>query len=404
LLSTSGVVPACRTLDCVSIFAANSSDASDVLAAAGAFDVKDAYSRSAGPGDGAAPWLGSAGPGLGGPFRFGVPPEEQLEFFGDDEAKKLYSAAIERVTRLGGEKVEIDFQVFRQAADLLYSGPWVAERTAALGEFLNTNAADMDPTVYKIISGGTKHGAVDCFKAQYKLEDLRRRATAEWARMDVLVLPTTGTTYTIEEVQKNPIQLNTNLGYYTNFVNLLDMAAVAVPAGFRPNKLPFGITIMGPAFSDEALLALAQRFYGTPGKTFATATGCVAVAVVGAHLSGEPLNWQLTQRAGRLAKATRTSAEYRLYALPGTVPPKPGMIRESGFAGPGIEVEVWNVPEDKFGGFVAGVPNPLSIGDVQLEDKSWVKCFLCEPAALAGAREITSFGGWRGYLAEGRSN
>ena len=286
---------------------------------------------------------------------------------------------------------------------LLYSGPWVSERTAALGEFLHTDGSEMDPTVHKIIFGGLKHSAVDSFKAQYKLEELRRAASAEWARMDVLVLPTTGTTYTIAEVEKEPIRLNTNLGYYTNFVNLLDLAAVAVPAGFRPNKLPFGITLMGPAFSDEALLALAQSFEGSAEKPKAT-NGCVAVAVVGAHLSGQPLNWQLTQRAGRLAKSTRTSAEYRLYALQGTVPPKPGMVREIGFEGPGIEVEVWNVPEDQFGGFVAAVPNPLSIGDVQLEDKAWVKCFLCESAALAGAREITSFGGWRGYLAEGRSN
>ncbi len=396
LLSTNGIVPACRTLDCVSIFAANCEDARDALAIARGFDQQDPYSRTAGPGDGAAPWLG-------GKFRFGVPPEDQLEFFGDQEAKALYFAAIDRLSQMGGDKVEIEFSVFRQAADLLYSGPWVSERTAALGEFLHTDGSEMDPTVHKIIFGGLKHSAVDSFKAQYKLEELRRAASAEWARMDVLVLPTTGTTYTIAEVEKEPIRLNTNLGYYTNFVNLLDLAAVAVPAGFRPNKLPFGITLMGPAFSDEALLALAQSFEGSAEKPKAT-NGCVAVAVVGAHLSGQPLNWQLTQRAGRLAKSTRTSAEYRLYALPGTVPPKPGMVREIGFEGPGIEVEVWNVPEDQFGGFVAAVPNPLSIGDVQLEDKSWVKCFLCESAALAGAREITSFGGWRGYLAEGRSN
>jgi len=397
LLSTSGVVPACRTLDCVSIFAANCEDARDALAVARGFDSKDSYSRAAAPGDGAAPWLG-------GPFRFGVPAADQLEFFGDSDAKALYYAAVDRLTGLGGEPVEIDFSVFRRAADLLYSGPWVSERTAALGEFLTAHGSEMDPTVYKIISGGTSHSAVACFKAQYQLEELRRAASAEWARMDVLLLPTAGTTYTIEQVQQDPIKLNTNLGYYTNFVNLLDLAAVAVPAGFRPNGLPFGVTLMGPAFSDEALLSLSQCFQGNGGKAIANVSGCVPVAVVGAHLSGQPLNWQLTQRAGRLARSTRTSAEYRLFALPGTVPPKPGMVREAGFAGPGIEVEVWNVPEDQFGSFVAGVPHPLSIGDVQLEDKSWVKCFLCESAALAGAREITAFGGWRGYLAEGRSN
>lgn len=395
LISTSGVFPACRTLDCVSIFAHSCEDASKVLACASGLDPSDPYSREPRPGDGAAPWSG-------GPFRFGVPPESQLEFFGDTEAAHLYWKAVERMVSIGGLKVEINFSVFRAAADLLYSGPWVAERAAALGAFLEDHGPDMDPTVYKIISGAKRYNAVDGFLAQYRLEELRRAAQSEWQKMDVLVLPTTGTIFTHDQVKAEPVQRNTDLGYYTNFVNLLDLAAIAVPAGFRPNGLPFGVTVMGPAFSDQALAKLAAGFRGEEARKSSNPPGCVEIAVVGAHLSGQPLNYQLTQRGARLQRAFRTGSQYRLYALPGTNPPKPGMIRDASYSGPGIEVEVWNMPEDRFGSFVAAVPHPLSIGDVRLENGAWCKCFLCESAALQGALEITPFGGWRAYLAAGK--
>jgi allophanate hydrolase len=212
-----------------------------------------------------------------------------------------------------------------------------------------------------------------------------------------MVLPTTGTIYTHEAVAAEPVKLNTNLGYYTNFVNLLDLAAVAVPAGFRMNGLPFGISFIGPTFTDEALLSLADCYHRRRAVTTAP-TGCVAVAVVGAHLSGQPLNWQLTERGARLMKTCRTAPGYRLYALDGTVPAKPGLLRDSGFAGAGIEVEVWAVPENLFGGFVAGVPAPLGIGNATLENGDVVKCFICEGYAIEQATEITQFGGWRGYL------
>ncbi len=391
ILSTTGVVPACRTLDCVSIFANSCGDAERILASARGLDSTDPYSREAGVGQGAAPWLG-------GPFRFGIPRLDQLEFFGDAGAKDLYAAAVSHLESIGGERVEIDFSIFRAAADLLYSGPWVAERTAAVGDFLSTNGDDMDPVVGKIIAGGTNIGAVDAFKAQYKLEELRRASQTEWRKMDVLVLPTTGTIYTQEEIRAEPIQRNTNLGYYTNFVNLLDLSAVAIPAGFRNNNLPFGISFIGPAFADEALIELGTKFHDSQATT-RRATGCIQVAVVGAHLSGQPLNRQLTERHARLDRTTRTGPQYRLYALGDTVPPKPGLIRDEEFLGPGVEVEIWNVPEQYFGGFVAGIPRPLSIGDVQLADLTLVKCFLCESAGLRGAQEITRFGGWRAYLA-----
>jgi allophanate hydrolase len=254
----------------------------------------------------------------------------------------------------------------------------------------------MNPVVRGIIEGARQFSAVDAFEAEYKLRELKRASEAEWRKMDVLFLPTTGTIYTHEQVAAEPVKLNTNLGYYTNFVNLFDLAAVAVPAGFRPNGLPFGVSFIGPAFSDSALLSLADLFHR--GEALQQAPGCVSVAVVGAHLSGQPLNGQLTSRGARLINTCKTAPGYRLYALDGTVPPKPGLVRDQSFDGPGIEVEVWTMPEEQFGGFVAAVPAPLGIGSATLDNGSVVKCFICEGYAIAKAEEITSYGGWRNYL------
>jgi allophanate hydrolase len=227
---------------------------------------------------------------------------------------------------------------------------------------------------------------------------LRREAEKQWAEMEVLVLPTTGTIYSHEQIAAEPVKLNTNLGYYTNFVNLMDLAAIAAPGGLRSNGLPFGISFIAPAFSDEALLALANRYLGTAAPLLTKPPGCVQLAVVGAHLTGQPLNGQLTQRGARLQKICRTAPNYRLFALPGSSPPKPGLIRDEHSQGVGIEVEVWAMPEDQFGGFVAAVPPPLTIGTATLDSGESVKCFLCEPHAVSGALEITHHGGWRAYL------
>ena len=403
LLSASGVVPACRSLDCVSIFSLTCDDAHTVWGAARGFDADDGYSRVPRAGDEATAWLA-------GNFSFGVPPASQLEFFGDDAAAALYAQAVECMEALGGRKIEIDFSIFRAAADLLYAGPWVAERYAAIRAFIETHAADMNPVVRAIIEGAKHYSAADAYAAEYKLRDLRRAAEAQWERMDLMLLPTTGTIFTHEEVAAAPVERNTDLGYYTNFVNLLDLAAVAVPAGSRANGLPFGVSLIGPAFSDEALMALADRFHRAhsevPGDTVDLSPcppGCISVAVVGAHLTGQPLNHELTGRRAQLIRACRTSPEYRLYALDGTIPPKPGLVRDPQFKGPGIEVEVWAVPEHQFGSFVAGVPAPLGIGNAVLDDGSKVKSFICEPYAVAGATEITRFGGWRHYLAQALS-
>ena len=313
LLSAAGVVPACRSLDCVSIFAANSSDAHVVWSVAKGSDPRDPYSRVPETGDGAAPWAG-------GNFRFGVPAPSQLEFFGDQESARLFRTAVARLEQLGGTRVEIDFSIFRAAAELLYSGPWVAERLAAIHTFFESHSAEMNPIVAGIIGGARRYSAVHAFEAEYRLRALRQDSEREWQRIDVLVVPSAPTIYTHDEIEGDPVRLNSNLGYYTNFVNLLDQAAVAAPGGFRSDGLPFGITFIGPAFTDEALLALADRYHRShadvagPGVELDSCPpGCIAVAVVGAHLTGQPLNWQLTERRARILKTTKTPA--RLSAL-----------------------------------------------------------------------------------------
>ena len=406
-LSAANIVPACRSLDCVSIFALTAGDALQVFGAARGFDSSDPYSRPSAGEDGAAPWLG-------GSFRFGVPHPDQWEFFGDSEAQKLYEFSIRALESLGGAPAFFDFRPFQQAAALLYAGPWVAERLAALGDFLDAHADDVHPVVRGIIAGGARWSAADGFLAQYHLEELRRQTDHVWQDVDLLLLPTTGTTYTLAEVEAEPVKLNSNLGHYTNFVNLLDLAAIALPAGLRPNGLPFGVSLVGPARTDLALLTVADRLHRHSGgalgglSTLLAQTaplppptappGCILLAVVGAHLSGQPLNRQLTERGARLTATTKTAPGYRLYALADTTPPKPGLVRAPGFDGPGIEVEVWAVPTPAFGGFVAAVPAPLGIGSVELADGSTVKGFVCEPFAVEMATEITQGGGWRAYL------
>ncbi|MBC8120562.1 MAG: allophanate hydrolase [Gemmatimonadaceae bacterium] len=382
LLSTAGVVPACHTLDCVSVFALTCQDARQVLEVAGETPVL----------------RGPVVP-AGAPFRFGVPVAAQLEFFGDVEAAELYRLAQERLVGMGGERVEIDFAPFQAAAQLLYGGPWVAERLAAVGEFLFAHPGEIHPVVSEIISSGSRFSAVDAFRGLYRLEELKEAASHQWKQMDMLVLPTTGTTYTKAEVEAEPIKLNTNLGYYTNFVNLMDLCALALPAGLRPNGLPFGIQFIAPAFNDRSLSTLGETFLVGTADSNADPS-LVRLAVVGAHLSGQPLNYQLTERHARLVRACRTADNYRLYALAGTVPPKPGLVRDPDLNGQGIEVEVWAMTGEAFGSFVAAVPEPLVIGTLVLEDGERVKGFLCEPYAIADAREITYFEGWRAYLAD----
>jgi len=404
LVSTSGLVPACRSLDCVSVFALTCADAAKISEIVSAFDTADPYSR-----------YGSSAPAFPAALRFGVPRAEQLEFFGDVEAASLYAASVARLRALGGVAVEIDFKPFRDTADLLYSGPWVAERLSAITPFAQEHPEALHPVTAGIINAATRFSAVDTFRAFYKLEELRRAAAPTWDKIDVLLLPTTPTIYTHADLVAEPMLNNTRLGTYTNFVNLLDLCGVAVPAGFRANGLPLGVTLLSPAFTDSAVLALGARLHAAlGGKLGGTDTpldiralpvapvvpaSTIDLAVVGAHLTAQPLNHQLTSRGATLVRDTRTAADYRFYALANTTPPKPGLVREPGFAGPGIEVEVWRLSPAAFGAFTAEVPTPLAIGNLVLSDGSTVKGFVCEPAALVSSVEITSFGGWRAYLA-----
>jgi allophanate hydrolase len=409
-LSTSGVVPACRSLDAVSIFALSAADAEAVLAVAAVFDAADPYARAV---EGHGFDFGRAPR-----FKFGVPRAADLQFFGDGDSERIFRESVARLQSLGGEAVTIDLGPFLATAKLLYEGPWVAERYQAIREFFDAQPEALFPVTRDITASGKKFSAADAFAYLYKLKAAKRECDAVWASVDCIVTPTAPTIYTIAAMEADPIRLNSNLGTYTNFMNLLDYAATAVPGGFRADGQPLGVTIFAPAAQDAPLLHLAARLHGTlPGATqgatgialavppapifSALPSGQVRVSVCGAHLSGLPLNWQLTSRGGRLVAATRSAPDYKLYALPGGPPLRPGMVRvkEGGAA---IEVEVWELPAREFGSFVAGIPAPLGIGTITLADGSPVQGFVCEAIATAEAEDITAFGGWRAWLAAGR--
>ena len=403
LLSTQGVVPACRSLDVVSIFALTAEDAQEVFAVAHGVDAQDAYSRPAQP--------HGFDFGRAAQWRVGVPRAEQLQFFGDSGYAQCYAEACTQAQSLGAELVDIDFAPFAETARLLYEGPWVAERYQAIRAFINTQPDSLFPVTRQITLSGAKPLAADAFAAQYRLRALAQRCAGVWADIDCMLLPTSPTIHPITTLLAEPIARNSDFGYYTNFVNLLDYAAVAVPAGFRADGLPCGVTFVAQAHQDQPLLHLAQRWQralqgqaatlGATGHaavpfepTQSVPSGQVRVAVCGAHLQGQPLNHQLTSRGARLVQRTTTAPHYRLYALPDGR--RPGLVRvaEDGAA---IEVEVWELPASQFGSFVDGIPAPLGIGRTVLADGTGVAGFICEPVGLQGAVDITEFGGWRAY-------
>jgi allophanate hydrolase len=394
-LSTRGMVPACLTLDAMSIFATTAEDAALVAGVATEKDLLDPWSRTP-----------DLAPGRGWSqrrqFRFAVPKVSQREFLGNAEYARLFELEIQHLAQLGGEPVSVDITPLLDCARLLYQGPWVAERYLAALPLIESNPAALLPVTREIIAGGARPSARDAFLAQYRLKELQRVAEAIWAQADVLLLPTTPTHFTIDQVNAEPIARNSDLGYYTNFVNLMDLAAVAVPAGFTASGLPFGVSLIAPAWNDDDLLGLASRMQQAAAipPLQATAPGYVDVAVCGAHMSGLPLNSQLTSRGAWLLNATQTSPEYRLYALPGGPPFRPGLVRV-GSQGAAIEVEIWRMPVEHFGSFVAGIPSPLGIGRLRVANGAEVAGFVCESHALTQAADITRFGGWRRYLARG---
>ena len=397
LFSNSGLVPAARSLDCISIFARCVDDALSISRIVAGFDEEDPYSRR-------APATALAEKAWPARFTFGVPAAEHLQFFGDNEAEAIFSYAISRLEALGGTAVPFDYTPFMQAAELLYAGPWVAERLAAIESFAKMHPDAIHPVVKEVIFSAKELDAVDTFNSFYRLAEFVRRAESTWKKIDVMLLPTAPTIYSVEEMLADPITLNSNLGLYTNFVNLMDLSAIAVPAGFRTNGLPFGITFVGRAFEDGAIASLGKVFTNQQiascsehNASLEPRESKIAIAVVGAHLSGQPLNYQLSRRDGKLMATTRTASGYALYALTNTTPPKPGLICDPNAVG-GIEVEIWELPIVEFGQLVSEIPAPLSIGTITLADGSRVKGFLCEPYAVESATDITYHGGWRAYL------
>jgi allophanate hydrolase len=401
LISAHGVVPAAQSVDCVSIFARTVPMAVKALSAAMGYDARDPYSRQ----------LVMATTPYPARFRFGVP--GSLEFHGDTLAQEAFNQAVARLQAMGGQPVSIDYTPLHAAASLLYESAMVAERYAAIRSFFDAHESAVIEPVRSIIAKGRDYSAADLYEAQTQLRALGQQAARMWNAIDVLLVPTAPTHYTIAQMQADPVALNRNLGAYTNFVNLLDYSAISVPSSLRADGLPFGITLIGLCGSDWQLAEMGQRYHQATGLTQG-ATGeplgapqdipgikpaaTVDVAVVGAHLSGMPLNSQLTERGATLVAAAQTAPDYRFYALPGTVPPKPGLVRVAQGEGAAIALEIWRMPVAQYGSFVALIPPPLGIGTVALQGGGQVQGFLCESQALAGAQDITHLGGWRNYV------
>jgi allophanate hydrolase len=405
LVSTAGMVPACRTLDCVSVFSLTVDDAMTALTAMAGPDGADPFSRS-------RPLAQmSAFPAS---LRLGVPRDGQLIFFGDTASEKAYGDALARWTKLGATLVGFDLEPFYETARLLYEGPWVAERYLVIRNLLASSPDAIHPVTREITAAGARLTAADTFAALYRLQALRRTADRAFANIDALVLPTTPTAYSTAQVLANPVELNSRLGTYTNFVNLLDLCGLALPSAIRPDDIPFGITLLAPTGQDARLASVGRVFHADTRLTMGArnlpqpplstlspgVTGDeIAIAVVGAHLSGMVLNGELKALRGRLLEATSTAPDYKLYAL-GTIPPKPGMLRVEAGSGSSIDLEIWALPAAAFGEFVAAIPPPLSIGNIRLADGRDVKGFIVEAADINGARDISSFGGWRAYVEE----
>jgi allophanate hydrolase len=403
LVSTAGVVPACRTLDCVSVFALSVDDAWTALQAIAGPDGTDPFSRPHPLGR-----LGAVAPGA----RIAVPREDQLDFDGDAGAEESFRTALETLAALGISWEPIDFAPFLEAARLLYEGPWVAERWLAIRALLERDPGAIHPVTREIIAGKPLPSAADAFAARYRLAELSQQAHGVLAGFDALIVPTAPRPVTLDEIARDPIGVNSMLGRYTNFVNLLDLCALAVPATLGKDGTAAGVTFIAPAGGDAALAGLGRAFHAARGLTLgatgqrlpatpeppvAAPAGTIELAVVGAHLSGMGLNGELRAAGATFLRSTATTADYRLYALPGGPPARPGLLRVAADAGAAIALEVWALPAAGFGAFVANIPPPLGIGTVRLADATAVKGFLVEAEGVRGAKDITAFGGWRAY-------
>jgi len=392
--STTGLIPACRTLDVISIFALTVDDAWTVASVMQGYDETDEYSRSH-PANVATQFSKK---------KIAIP--AQLEFYGDSETEKTFDIAIERVKELGYEVESIDFTNFNDLAKALYNDAWLAERTVAVEKLVNRDQAH--PVIAEIITQADNFTATDAFKAEYNRAVLARKINLALQPYDALMVPTSPTIYRIEDVEADPLIKNSHMGAYTNFVNFADLSAIALPNVIRTDGLPSGVTFIAPAWHDQALAHFAQTWQSTTSlqlgksdqhylkKVLIQSKNSIKLAVVGAHLTGMPLNFQLTTRLGTLVKKTHTAKSYKLFALKNTTPPKPGL--QFDYDGQSIEVEVWDIPLANFGAIVAEIPAPLGIGNLQLEDGTWVKGFICEGYVISEAIDISHFGGWRSYI------
>jgi allophanate hydrolase len=404
-LSTAGLVPACRTLDTISVFALHVADAFKAFACAAAYDETDPYSRVLPP-----PSLSAMPPKL----RIGVPPAEQLSFFGDAAAQAAFARDVAAVEALGATIVAFDFAPFAEVARLLYEGPWVAERYAATKPLIEERPEALHPVTRAIIEGAREFDAVSAFEAGYRLAALKRRTRGAWGAFDVMMLPTLPRFYTVAELEADPVKLNSRLGTYTNFVNLLDLSAIATPSGLRADGLPSSVTLLGAAGADGLLAGVAAVIQARSGASMGAtgrappsprpsaqqaAPGRIEIAVVGAHLSGLPLNRELLELGAVYVRDVETTADYGFYALANTAPPKPGLLRVGTGAGARVKAELWSLDPAGFGAFVAKIPPPLGIGTLQFVDGSSAKGFLVEAEAVKGARDIGGFGGWRSFVA-----
>lgn len=391
MISASGVVPACRTLDTISIFARNVPDAYTVLQAVAGYDAADPYGRQI-----AAPALRPAPPVI----RVGVPDATSREFFGDALQAAAFARDLDRLRDRGARIVEMDFTPFFDVANMLYEGAWVAERHSVIEELLATQPDAVHPVTRAIIGKAEGLSATDAFRGIYRLAALRRVCDPLVAAVDMLAVPSIPTFYTCEDLAADPVTPNSNLGTYTNFVNLLDLCALAIPTSARADGRPGSLTLIGPAGQDAALAAVAMALDGLTITASGLPDDQIAIAVCGAHMSGLPLNHQLTVLGGRFLKATSTAPRYSFYALAGGPPARPGLVRrETG--GGSIALELWSLPKAALGHLMCQIPAPLGLGSIELEDGSRATGFLCEAAGTLGAKEITSTGGWRQFLSEG---
>ncbi|KJC57205.1 allophanate hydrolase [Bradyrhizobium sp. LTSPM299] len=404
LISTAGLVPACRTLDCISVFSLTVDDAMAALAVMAGPDGADPFSRNRPLGDLAA---------FPTQLKLGIPRNGQLIFFGDRASEKAYGEALKRWEALGATLVEFDLEPFYETARLLYEGPWVAERYLVIRNLLASSPDAIHPVTREITAAGARLTAADTFSALYRLQALRASTARAFAQLDAVVLPTAPTIYSTAQVLANPVELNSRLGTYTNFVNLLDLCGLALPAAMRSDGAPFGITLLAPAGRDADLASIGRAFHADtklpigakslPQPPLAAIPVVmpdeIPIAVVGAHLSGMALNGELTALDARLLEEAVTAPDYKLYALD-TTPPKPGMLRVEAGQGTAIKLELWAMSPAAFGTFVAAIPPPMSIGTVRLADGREVKGFLVEPAAINGAKDISAYGGWRAFMAE----